>query len=88
MQPWVIQAYLASSSEEEAEAGEDAAALRERYRSLLLANANGDKARTGGPKGRAWGGGDPNSEEEDSNNDAADAYGDAAEVHTLTDAVF
>lgn len=76
-----FRAYLASSSEEEAEVGEDAAALRERYRSLLLANTNGDEARTGGPKGRTWGGGDPNSdEEEDSDNDAAEANGDEAEV--------
>lgn len=83
-----MQAYLASSSEEEAEVGEDAAALRERYRSLLLANTNGDEARTGGPKGRTWGGGDPNSdEEEDSDNDAAEANGDEAEVHTSINAV-
>lgn len=49
------QAYLASSSEESAGEG-DAAALRDRYRSLLLANTKGEDARTGGAKGRTWSG--------------------------------
>ena len=80
-----LQAYLASSSEEEEEGGQDAAALRKRYRSLLLANTNGDEARTGGPKGRAWGSGDPNSEEDnDADDDAAEADGDQGEVRLLS----
>ena len=78
-----MQAYLASSSEEEQEGEEDAAALRERYRALLLANSNGDDARTGGPKGRTWGGGDPNSEAEDSDSDAAEVNGNDPQVQTL-----
>ncbi|DBA93140.1 TPA: hypothetical protein ACH3X2_003452 [Trebouxia sp. C0005] len=50
-----FKAYLASSSEESAGEG-DAAALRDRYRSLLLANTKGEDARTGGAKGRTWSG--------------------------------
>ena len=78
-----MQAYLASSSEDEQEGEEDAAALRERYRALLLANSNGDDARTGGPKGRTWGSGDPNSEAEESDSDAAEAEGNDPKVQTL-----
>ena len=62
---------------------EDASVLRERYRALLLANSNGDDARTGGPKGRTWGGGDPNSEAEDSDSDAAEVDHDSAKVQTF-----
>lgn len=78
-----MQAYLASSSEEQPEGEGDASALRERYRALLLANSNGDDARTGGPKGRAWGSGDPNSEAEDSDSDAAEVDGDVPKVLLL-----
>lgn len=79
-----VQAYLASSSEEEEIGTGDAAALRERYRALLLANSNGDNARTGGPKGRAWGGGgDPNTEaSEASDSDAAEGDSGNAKVQT------
>ena len=78
-----LQAYLASSSEEEEVGTGDAAALRERYRALLLANSNGDDARTGGPKGRTWGSGDPNSEGEASDSDAAEGDSEDAKVQTL-----
>lgn len=76
-----LQAYLASSSEEEEVGTGDAAGLRERYRALLLANSNGDDARTGGPKGRTWGGADPNSEGGASDSDAGDGDSDDAKVH-------
>lgn len=76
------QAYLASSSEEEEVGTGDAAALRERYRALLLANSDGDDARTGGPKGRTWGGGDPNSGDT-SDSDAAEEASDDDKVHTF-----
>lgn len=76
-----MQAYLASSSSEEEQGGEqDAPALRERYRALLLANSKGDEARTGGPKGRTWGSGDPNNEAEESDSDAAEVDGGDAKV--------
>ena len=78
-----MQAYLASSSEEEQEGDEDGAALRQRYRALLLANSNGDDARTGGPKGRTWGSGDPNGEAEESDSDAAEVNGNDPQVQTL-----
>lgn len=60
--------------------------MRERYRALLLANSKGDEARTGGPKGRTWGGGDPNSEAEESDSDAAQVDGGDgdAKVEPLT----
>ena len=60
-----MQAYLASSSEEDednAQAGADPTALRERYRQLLLGIANGDaaNARGGRVKDSAWAIGDAN----------------------------
>ncbi len=73
------QAYLASSSEEESAGEQDAAALRDRYRSLLLDNTKGEEARTGGPKGRTWGGAASGSDQ-DSDSEGAGSGGEEAEV--------
>ena len=70
------QAYLASSSEESA-GEEDTAALRDRYRSLLLANTKGEDARTGGAKGRTWGGAASGSDQDSDSQAAGDSEGEA-----------
>ena len=70
------QAYLASSSEESA-GEEDADALRDRYRSLLLANTKGEDARTGGVKGRTWGGAASGSDQDSDSEAAGDSEGEA-----------
>ncbi len=77
------QAYLASSSEESA-GEEDVAALRDRYRSLLLANTKGEDARTGGAKGRTWGGAASGSDQDSDNEAAGDSEGEA-EVRMFAD---
>ncbi|DBA79259.1 TPA: hypothetical protein ACH3X1_009072 [Trebouxia sp. C0004] len=71
-----FKAYLASSSEESA-AEEDAAALRDRYRALLLANTKGEDARTGGSKGRTWGGAASGSDQDSDSQAAGDSEGEA-----------
>ncbi len=74
--PMLPQAYLASSSEESA-GEEDADALRDRYRSLLLANTKGEDARTGGVKGRTWGGAASGSDQDSDSEAAGDSDGEA-----------
>ena len=79
----MLQAYLASSSEDEPEAAGDAAALRDRYRALLLSNNGGSEARTGGPKGNTWGQNAASESDQDSEQ-GDDASGEQQQVIGLT----